>query len=203
MIEFCAPVRADRGDRCDRDEVGQVRHRHARRRAQEGIGAGVATGYLNGDVIVAAVVAIDVRPVQRTQRGIRNARPLRTRQRQVTDVGKYQVGAELAQQIRLVGDTPIPVRVVGAVGRAAFLDQHVQRRRHHHADIAFTGQMCERRIDARAQMGKRHGGTHRQTQVGKQLMQPVQDGRRLRDMAKTVAGYADDEVRGIAHQFWL
>ena len=196
---------ADRGDRCDRNEVGQVGHRHARRGAQEGIGVGVAT-----DRICAAmssspqIMAIDIRPVQRTQRGIRNARPLRTRQRQVADVGKYQVGTEFAQQMRLIGDAPIPVRMEGAIGRAAFLDTARPapktspcRYRLRWADRVNGASMRERRWAS---------GTAERTvrrSSARSWCKPVQDGCGLRDMAETVAGYADNEVRGVAHQFWI
>jgi len=36
-----------------------------------------------------------------------------------------------------------------AVGRAAFFGKNIQRRRHHHADVALAGQMFERRMDTR------------------------------------------------------
>ena len=61
--------------------------------------------------------------------------------------------------------------------------------------------MCEGHMDARVQLGNGHGGTQRQTQIRKKLMKPIQNRCCLRDMAETVAGYADDEVRGSAHQF--
>ncbi len=140
-------------------------------------------------------MAIDVRPVQRTQCGIRNARALRARQRQVADVGKHQVRVEFAQQTRLISDALVPIRMEGTIGRAAFPDTHIQRRRHHHADVAFAGQMGERRMDARTQMGKRHGRAYRDTQFGYAPMQDIQNRRGLCDMAETVAGDRYDEVR--------
>src|SRR4030065_615793 len=48
--------------------------------------------------------------------------------------------------------------------------------------------------EARTQRGKRHGGAHREAQLRHALMQQIQDRRRLRDMAETVAGDGDDEV---------
>jgi hypothetical protein len=82
----------------------------------------------------------------------------------------------------------------GEIGCAAFLDLNIQRRRHHHADVAFAGQVRERRLDTRTQMGKWHGGTYREAQLRHALMQQIQDGRGLRNMAETVAGYGNDEM---------
>jgi len=59
--------------------------------------------------------------------------------------------------------------------------------------------MRKRRMDARTQMGRGNSGTHRQSQIGKQLVKPVQDRRSLGDMAESVSGNADDKVWDIAH----
>jgi hypothetical protein len=82
----------------------------------------------------------------------------------------------------------------GTIGSAAFSDKNIQRRRHHHANVAITGQMFERNMDARTQMRIRHGGTHCQTQFRKKLVKLIQDWCSLRDMAEIVAGDGNDEV---------
>ena len=50
-------------------------------------------------------------------------------------------------------------------------------------------------MDARTQMPEWHGGTHREAQLGHAFVQQIQDGRSLRDMAETVAGNGNDEMR--------
>src|SRR5208282_4456035 len=88
-----------------------------------------------------------------------------------------------------VRDARIPVCVKSTVGRAAFLYEHIQCRRHHHADISLAGKMRERRMNARTQMSKRHGRTYCDA-----LMQQIKDRRGLSDMAETVPGDGNNEV---------
>ena len=88
-----------------------------------------------------------------------------------------------------------------AIGRTAFLNAHIQRGRHRHADVALAGQMRERRCDARTQMGKRHSRAYRDAQLRHALMQQIQDRCGLRDMAVAVAGDGDDEVSA-GHFVW-
>jgi len=94
----------------------------------------------------------------------------------------------------LVGDTLVPIPMEGAIGRATFFGKYIQRRRHHHADVAITGQMNERYLDARAKMEQWYGGTHRQAQFRNKLVKLIQDRRSLRGMAESMAGNRDDEM---------
>ncbi|GAB1234284.1 hypothetical protein UT5_06780 [Ferrigenium sp. UT5] len=49
-------------------------------------------------------------------------------------------------------------------------------------------------MDAGAQMRQRQARAHRQAHPGQELMQPVQDGGGLRQVAEAVTGNRDDEV---------
>jgi len=81
-----------------------------------------------------------------------------------------------------------------AIGSTAILYTNIQRRRHRHADVAFAGKVCERRVDARTQMCKRYGRTHREAQLRHHSMQCIQNRRGLRDMAEAVTGEGNNEM---------
>ena len=139
-------------------------------------------------------MAIDVRPVYGTHRGIWNARVLRTRERQIGDIGKNEIRPEFAQDVRFCGDPLLPRAMKFLVGGTTVSHRYIQCRRHQHAEIAVVWEMGKRYMDARAQMFGRNGRAHRDVQSRHPFVQRVQHRCSLGDMAETVGGDGNDEM---------